>query len=228
MKKRPVSVSPVWLHCSTHIMQGDRNRLNPVWGRRGGSETIQSLCYRQIADCFMAAKMAEGSSGEIQPRAEMLERQSLRTSRRLCTSGPGGSHENWADMVTISHCMLLFMGVTIQNGLWHAFPPGGSFLERPCLVQKVDFFSSAVREKGGGGWWWCFVVEVVRGRKEEGKDSRIVCSSCRNTEGEEWLICMFPLLYVWMCLFSFIMCDILYCSDSWATVSYRPDFKGLG
>ncbi len=141
MKKRPVSVSPVWLHCSTHIMQGDRNRLNPVWGRRGGSETIQSLCYRQIADCFMAAKMAEGSSVEIQPRAEMLERQSLRTSRRLCTSGPGGSHENWADMVTVGHCMLLFMGVTIQNGLWHAFPPGGSFLERPCLVQKVDFFS---------------------------------------------------------------------------------------
>lgn len=43
-------------------------------------------------------------------------------------------------------------------------------------------------------------MEVVRERKEEGKESKIVCSSCRNTEGEEWLICMFQLLYVCMCV----------------------------
>ncbi len=64
-------------------------------------------------------------------------------------------------MVTVGHCMLLFMVVTIQNALWHAFPPGGSFLERPCLVQKVDFFfpllSGRKEEEGGGGvllWRW--------------------------------------------------------------------------
>lgn len=101
-------------------------------------------------------------------------------------------------------------------------PPGGLFLDGPCLVQKVDFFPSAVREKGGGGGWWCFVVEVVKGRKEEGKQSKIVCCSCRNNKGEEWLICMFPLLYVCMCVcvFTFIMCDILYCSNNWTTASY--------
>ncbi|KAL1253283.1 hypothetical protein QQF64_017976 [Cirrhinus molitorella] len=44
-------------------------------------------------------------------------------------------------MVTVGHRVLLFMVVTVQNGFWCAFPPGGLFLEGPCLVQKVDFFS---------------------------------------------------------------------------------------
>ncbi len=150
-------------------------------------------------------------------------RLSLRTSRRLCTSGPGGSHENWADMVTAGHCVLLFMVVTIQNGLWRAFPPGGSLLEGPSLLQKVDFFflcCQGERRRRVVVVFCCGGGERKEGRKEEGKESKIVCSSCRNTEGEEWLICMFPLLYVCMCVLSFIVCDILYCSDSWATASY--------
>lgn len=66
-------------------------------------------------------------------------------------------------MVTVGHCVLLSMVVTIQNGLWCAFPPGGSILEGPCLVQKVDFFfpllSGRKEEEGGGGggvllWRW--------------------------------------------------------------------------
>lgn len=64
-------------------------------------------------------------------------------------------------MVTVGHCVLLFMVVTIQNGLWRAFPPGGSLLEGPSLLQKVDFFfpllSGRKEEEGGGGvllWRW--------------------------------------------------------------------------
>lgn len=65
-------------------------------------------------------------------------------------------------MVTVVHYVLLFIVVTIQNGLWHASPPGGSFLDGPCLVQKVDFFffffspllSGRKEEEGGGVLLW--------------------------------------------------------------------------
>lgn len=119
-------------------------------------------------------------------------------------------------MVTVGHYVLLFIVVAIQNGLWHASPPGGSFLDGPCLVQKVDFFFPLCCQ-GERRRRRRVVVFCCGGgkRKEEGKQSKIVCCSCRNTEGEEWLICMFPLLYVCMCVcvcvFTFNMCDILYC-----------------
>jgi len=59
------------------------------------------------------------------------------------------------------------------------------------------------------------------GRKEEEKQSKIVCCSCRNNEGEEWLICMFPLLYVCMSVCSLLLCVIiLYCLNNWTTASY--------
>lgn len=64
-------------------------------------------------------------------------------------------------MVTVGHYVLLFIVVAIQNGLWHASPPGGSFLDGPCLVQKVDFFFPPLlsgrkkeEEEGGGVLLW--------------------------------------------------------------------------
>ncbi len=64
-------------------------------------------------------------------------------------------------MVTVGHCMLLFMGSPSRMVSGMPFLLVGSFLERPCLVQKWIFFfpllSGRKEEEGGGGvllWRW--------------------------------------------------------------------------
>lgn len=182
------------------VLQADSRLLHGSQNGRGvfRSDAAQSRDVRETVFAHLQTVM------HVRAGRQPWELSTYGDRGSLCAVIHGGHHPEWS-----LACLSSWWIVS-----WRALPSAKSGFFSPLLSGRKE----EEEEEGGGDvllWrWW------EEGRKEEGKESKIVCSSCRNTEGEEWLICMFPLLYVCMCVFSFIMCNILYCSDSWATASY--------